>query len=275
MPKGKKDQFGPPEPLDQEFGPPESTAAPATTTTSTPQQWPITPQPGEDFASTMKRGVAAGKAMTPAELQAHEQQTIKDAPRTVPETLATAALAGPATMMGEIAAPSMAKGALEGSIVTPLVSSGYQAAVHGRLPTLNSLGEAALAGGLSGAVLGPLAEFGGPALVEQFPSLGRIPFIRELLGVHKMSPRLIIQPNELPISTGSAGDSLLGNIVTPGGEILPNRASAGSPASALTEDLDVLERAGDRGARAELARRIKLHGGPSAFDYSKFPLPKD
>ena len=54
----------------------------------------VTPLPGEDFADTMKRGVAMGGSVTPQQFQT----ATSEATRQVPTVLGAAALSGPALL---------------------------------------------------------------------------------------------------------------------------------------------------------------------------------
>ena len=148
-------------------------AADLDTTTTTPQTFNtqnvfgerlVTPLPGESFQDTMKRAIAAGKTVTPAERQRSTQIAAKQAPGVLAASLG----AGPAVLGAGVALPEAASSAVGGGILgsTAAGATGGAAmqtlisATQGKSPISKEgaldIGKAAILGGAGGAAVGAL-----------------------------------------------------------------------------------------------------------------------
>lgn len=129
------------------------------------QSGPVTPQPGESFAQTMKRGAESGKTVTPKELSDSYHSGIKK----IPTVLGASLLAGPAIVGGLATAPEAAGAAAGGGVVgssvagatgstaMELINKALHAASGQNVLTSESakdVGTAAATGGVVGAGLG-------------------------------------------------------------------------------------------------------------------------
>lgn len=147
------------------------------TSSESPQTWNaradtgqplVTPLPGESFADTMKRAVAAGKTVTPGQIQAGTRQAIKQ----IPAVISSAGLSGPAVLGAGALLPDLAASAvpsqIAGSTLLGTAAQGAAAGATGAAATdiltqplqgqnpfsvagLKQAGKSALLGGATGA----------------------------------------------------------------------------------------------------------------------------
>lgn len=139
---------------------------------------PITPQEGESFADTMKRGAEAGKNITPEELAASYHSGVKK----IPTVLGAALLAGPAIIGGLGVGPQAAGAAVGGGVAgsavggaaggaaTELIGKGLHAAAGENVLTGESakdVGMATATGGVLGGALGFFEKIANAAVTSK------------------------------------------------------------------------------------------------------------
>ena len=135
----------------------EQAPAPVKSATPAPPQFPIKPLPGESFADTMKRGVAAGKAETPEQIKEANEGAL-----TTGKHLAENAAGITASEVGSPLAGAGAYAATKGllepeQVVAHPISTAGETAGYAVAPyVFGKAGE--LAGKVAGKIAGPVGD---------------------------------------------------------------------------------------------------------------------